>query len=59
MQQSLSAVSDLGLGSLLGQQTKDETEEEKRRKKLGLSALQDSSAAAQLFGFGKVGGNAG
>jgi len=50
------ASSDLGLGGLLDRQTQDETEEEKRRKRLGLSSLAaNSPAAQQLFGFGKSG----
>ena len=54
------ASSDLGLGGLLDKQTQDETEEEKRRKRLGLSPLAATSPAAQqLFGFGTTGGGAG
>lgn len=45
---------DLGLGSNLSQQVLDETEEEKRRKRLGLSALQ-SPAASLLLGNGASG----
>jgi hypothetical protein len=33
-----------GLGNQLSQQVNDETEEEQRRRKLGLSVLQSSSA---------------
>lgn len=52
----VSAVSDLGLGSMLGQQTTDETEEEKRKKRLGLMTSGSGSLAAQqLFGFGQAG----
>ncbi len=55
-----SASSDLGLGGMLDRQTLDETEEEKRKKRLGLSSMAaNSPAAQQLFGFGKTGaGNA-
>lgn len=52
----LSAASDLGLGSALSQQVQDETEEEKRKKALGLSVTQ--SPAAQMLlggGFGQTG----
>lgn len=52
----LSAANDLGLGSQLTGQVQDETEDEKRRKRLGLSALQ--SPAAQMLlggGFGQTG----
>lgn len=48
------ASSDLGLGNMLQDQTDDETEEEKRKKRLGLSATQ-SLAAQQLFGPGAGG----
>lgn len=49
----ISASSDLGLGSNLSQQVQDETEEEKRKKRLGMSVLQGS--AAQTLGFGMTG----
>lgn len=49
------AATDLGLGNSLGQQVKDETDEEKKKKKLGLSALQ-SPAAQMLLGNGMPGG---
>lgn len=50
------ASSDLGLGSTLSQQVKDETDEEKKRRQMGLSQLQ-SPAAAMLLGnpFGRTG----
>lgn len=50
------AASDLGLGSMLSQQVKDETDEEKKRRQLGLSALQ-GPAAQMLLGnpFGRTG----
>lgn len=48
----LSAASgDLGFGSTLSQQAADETEEEKRKKRLGMSPLQ-SDAAKMLLGGG-------
>lgn len=58
MQQNrgLSAATDLGLGNSLSQQVQDETDEEKRRKALGLSVMQ--SPAAQMLlggGFGQTG----
>lgn len=53
--QALGAAADLGLGGMLGQQTQDETEEEKRRRKLGLTPITASPAAQQLFGFGQTG----
>lgn len=49
------AATDLGLGGALNQQVDDETEEEKRKKRLGLSALQ-SPAASMLLGGGMGGG---
>lgn len=54
--QGLSAAFDLGMGSQLSGQMQDETEEEKRKKRLGLSAMQ--SPAAQMLlggGFGQTG----
>lgn len=45
------APTDLGLGGALSGQVKDETEEEKRKRLLGMSALQ-SPAAAMLLGGG-------
>jgi hypothetical protein len=55
------AANDLGLGDNLGQQQVDETEEEKRRKKLlGLSAgAGNSPAVSQLFGLSGGAGGAG
>lgn len=47
------ASTDLGLGSSLSQQVKDDTEDEERRRKLGLSPLQNG--AAQALGFGMTG----
>lgn len=49
---ALTPVSDLGLGSNLANQTADETEEEKRKKKLGLA---QSDAVTNLFGYGQTG----
>ena len=48
-----SAASDLGLGTMLGDQTKDMTEEERRRRRLGLSPLGAgaSPAVQSLFGL--------
>lgn len=43
------AATDLGLGGSLSQQVKDDTDEEKRKRRLGLSALQ-SPAASMLLG---------
>lgn len=50
------ASSDLGLGSTLSQQVKDQTDEEKKRRQMGLSQLQ-SPAAQMLLGnpFGRTG----
>lgn len=46
------ASADLGLGSNLSDQVTDETDEEKRKKRLGLAA---SPAVASLFGYGQTG----
>lgn len=46
------ATMDLGLGNQLPQQVSDETEEEKRKKRLGLSALQSPAAQMLLGGMG-------
>lgn len=43
------AAMDLGLGSDLAQQEKDMTEEEKRKRRLGMSMMQ-SPAAQMLLG---------
>jgi hypothetical protein len=48
------ASMDLGLGNQLTQQVKDETEEERKKKMLGFSALQ--SPAAQMLLGGGLGG---
>jgi hypothetical protein len=58
--QNLTGVAslDLGLGSNLSQQVKDDTEEEKRKRRLGMSALQ-SPAASMLLGTGMGMGNVG
>lgn len=54
--QGLSAAGDLGLGSALSSQVQGETEEEKRKRRLGLSALQGSAAQMLLGGgFGMTG----
>lgn len=55
---TLSAASALGfgLGDMLGQQRNDETEDERKRRLLGLStAAKNSGAAQQLFGYGQTG----
>ncbi len=52
----LSAAADLGLGTSLSSQVKDQSDEEKRKKALGLSVMQ--SPAAQMLlggGFGRTG----
>jgi len=43
------ASADLGLGNTLASQVADETEEEKRKRRLGLSPMQ-SEAASMLLG---------
>lgn len=48
----MSAGTDLGLGSSLADQVTDETDEEKKRKKLGLA---QSPAVQSLFGYGQTG----
>ena len=45
----MGAASDLGFGAALSQQVKDETEEEKKKRMVGMSALQ-SPAAQMLLG---------
>lgn len=54
--QPLSAASDLGLGTSLSDQVKDETDEERKKRQMGLSTLQ-SQASALLIGnpFGRTG----
>jgi hypothetical protein len=50
---SLSAFGDLGLGNALQQQTADQVEEERRKRRLGLSQLsQASPSVQQLLGLG-------
>lgn len=49
---AMGSATDLGLGTILSQQVQDD-EEEKRKKRLGLS--QTSPAVQQLFGFGQTG----
>lgn len=51
----LSAANDLGLGSALSQQVQDETEDEKRKRMLGLSPMQSPAAQMLLGGFGQTG----
>lgn len=53
--QGLSAASDLGLGSSLSQQVQDETDEEKRKRALGLSVMQSPAAQMLMGGFGRTG----
>lgn len=51
-----SASNDLGLGGVLGDQVVDETEEQRKKRLIGLSpAAKGSLAAQQLFGFGQTG----
>jgi hypothetical protein len=51
------ASNDLGLGGSLSQQVTDQTEEQKKRRKLGMTPLAvNSSAAAQLLGLSGLGG---
>lgn len=49
MQNFASAATDLGLGGLLGEQTDDMTEEEKRKKRAGLSLVDNP------MNFGRTG----
>lgn len=50
------AVMDLGLGSALSQQVKDETDEEKKRRQMGMSPLQGMASQMLLGGsFGMTG----
>lgn len=44
-----SVVMDLGLGDQLSEQVKDESDDEKKKRQLGMSALQ-SPAAQMLLG---------
>lgn len=54
---SPSAFGDLGLGDMLSKQQQDQTEAEKRRKRLGLSQMsQASPSVQQLLGVGGTGG---
>lgn len=53
MPNGLSAAGDLGLGANLASQVADETEEERRRRQLGLA--QRSDAVSALFGYGRTG----
>lgn len=57
MQKGLSAAStDLGLGGSLSQQVKDETEEERKKRQLGMSIAQGPAASLMLgYGSGGVG----
>lgn len=48
---TLGAAGDLGLGDMLSNQRIDETEEERKRRLLGLSQNKGSAAAQQLFGM--------
>ncbi|MGY4614776.1 hypothetical protein ACVWZ4_000003 [Bradyrhizobium sp. USDA 4472] len=49
------ASSDLGLGSNLQQQVQDETEEERKKRLMGLSPLQSPAAQMLLGGTSGVG----
>lgn len=53
MMKGISAETDLGLGSNLSQQVEDDTDEEKKKRQMGLSSLQNG--AAQALGFGMTG----
>lgn len=46
----LGAVSDLGMGNMLAQQRDDETEDEKRKRRFGLSQMGDTG-----MDFGRTG----
>lgn len=46
------AATDLGFGDLLKGQVKDETDEEKRRRQMGMSPLQMPAAQMLLGGMG-------
>lgn len=50
-----SASLDLGLGSALSQQVKDETDEEKKRRQMGMSQQQGPASQMLLGGFGMTG----
>ena len=58
--QGTGSVTDLGLGTSLADQTKDDTEEERKRRRLmglGLgSAGMATPQVSQLFGLGGIGG---
>jgi hypothetical protein len=47
---ALNLSGDLGLGGSLGQQVKDETDEERKKRLMGLSALQSPAGKALLAG---------
>lgn len=52
-----SATADLGLGDMLGQQTKDETEEARKKRMLQIQQERMMGPAAQsLLGAGGYGG---
>ena len=56
---TVSALGDLGFGGgLLGQQTEAELEEERRKKRLGLSAASNQSASVKAL-LGGLGGMSG
>jgi hypothetical protein len=45
---ALNLSGDLGLGGSLGQQVKDETDEERKKRLMGLSALQSPAGIALM-----------
>jgi hypothetical protein len=47
---ALNLNADLGLGSNLSQQVKDETDEERKKRLFGMSALQSPAGQALLSG---------
>lgn len=51
LSQNNPAAYDLGLGGALSKQVKDETEEERRKRMLGLSPMQSPAASMLLGGF--------
>ena len=51
------AAADLGLGTMLGDQQKNETEEQRKKRLLGLTPMAaQSPGVASLFGMGGMGG---
>jgi hypothetical protein len=54
-QSGVAAVNDLGLGGLLDQQQKDETDEQRRKRLAGTQDEPGTSAAVKSL-FGSLGG---